>query len=85
MWNRTFAAELPPRARGEVMTAPVYYVVFHDGHWRIRYEEFHLGEFLTSAAAAHAALQIARSRLTAHPSVGIFTLGDGTITIREPE
>jgi hypothetical protein len=67
------------------MAAPVYYVVFQDGHWRIRYEKFHLGEFLTSEAAAHAALRIARSRLTAHSSVGIFTLGDGTITIREPE
>lgn len=67
------------------MTAPVYYVIFDDGHWRIRYEKFLLGEFLTSEAAAHAALRIARSRLAAHSSVGIFTLSDGTITIREPE
>lgn len=67
------------------MTAPVYYVVFQDGHWRIRYEDFHLGEFVTSEAAAQAALQIARSRLYAAPLVEIHKESDGTIAIRTPD
>jgi hypothetical protein len=67
------------------MTAPVYYVVFQDGHWRIRYEGFHLGEFVTSEAAAQAALQIARSRLYAAPLVEIHKESDGTIAIRTPD
>lgn len=67
------------------MTAPIYYVVFHDGHWRIRYETFYLGEFQTADAAAQAALQIAQCRYNANPRVGIFTDNEGGIAIREQE
>jgi hypothetical protein len=50
------------------MSAPVYYIVFHEGHWRIKYEGLYLGEFPTAAAAAESATEVARSRLETTPS-----------------
>jgi hypothetical protein len=66
------------------VTAPVYYIVFHQERWRIEYAGLYLGEFGTAEAAADAALQVARSRIGAK-SPQIFTDGDGRMTVREPE
>ena len=66
------------------MPGPVYQIVFSQGHWRIEYAGFHLGEFATAETAAEAALKVARSRIGAN-GVQIFTDGHGRMTVREPD
>jgi hypothetical protein len=65
------------------MAAPVYNVVFHEGHWRIRYENLYFGEFGTAETAAQAALEVARSRIAAN-GVCITINADGEISVGEP-
>jgi hypothetical protein len=67
------------------MSVPVYHVVFHQGHWRIKYEDLYLGEYATAEAAAGAALEVARSRLTPNLATQILTDPNGEILVCDPE
>jgi hypothetical protein len=66
------------------MPGPVYDVVFHEGHWRIRYQDLHIGAFETAEAATEAALRVVRSRIGTN---GAQVLGraDGAITVGDAE
>jgi hypothetical protein len=65
------------------MAAPIYDVVFHEGHWRISYANLYFGKFGTAEAAADAALTVARSRISAN-SICIMINADGKISVGEP-
>lgn len=67
------------------MTAPVYRMVFHEGHWRISFEGLLIGAYETAQAAAEAALDIAKSRITPSDSTHIATAPNGEITVGDPE
>lgn len=38
-----------------------YFVVLHEGHWKINYEGQHYGSYLTQREAIHAAVQSAHN------------------------
>ena len=67
------------------MAAPVYHIVFYQGHSRIEFEGLYLGEFATAAAAGETALRIARSRLAPSPSTQIIIAPNGEIIIGDLE
>jgi hypothetical protein len=67
------------------MSKPVYHIVFHDGHWRIRFENLHIGEFRSADMAVGAALQVVNSSLDPSPRAVVMTGSDGEITIGHPE
>jgi hypothetical protein len=63
----------------------MYYVVYYDGAWRIRFENLHLGHFATAETASEAALKVAQSRFEPNPRVQVTNGPDGEITIGDPE
>jgi hypothetical protein len=67
------------------MAAPVYRIVFHEGHWRIKYEGMHLGVYQSAEKAAEAALRIAQSRLTPSARTRIINGPEGEMTIGDSE
>jgi len=67
------------------MPGPVYHVVFHQGHWRIKYEDLYVGEYATAEAAAAAALEVARSRVIPSLATQILTGPDGGMLVCDPE